>query len=58
MQESYPPGIFDKHALDAIVPVEDQDAFDMLYDGKEIKREEFLSRPLNVSLNPVIIDLE
>jgi hypothetical protein len=30
----------------------------MLYDGKEIKREKFLSRPLNSVLNPVIIDLE
>jgi hypothetical protein len=30
----------------------------MLYDGKEIKREEFLSRPLPTVLGPVIIDLE
>lgn len=30
----------------------------MLYDGKEIKREEFLSRPVGNVLGPVIIDLE
>jgi hypothetical protein len=30
----------------------------MLYDGKEIKREEFLSRPMGTNLGPVIIDLE
>lgn len=30
----------------------------MLYDGKEIKREEFLSRPVGNILGPVIIDLE
>jgi cysteinyl-tRNA synthetase len=39
MQESYPPGIFDKHALDAIVPVEDQDAFDM---ARRLARDEGL----------------
>jgi len=30
----------------------------MLYDGKEIKREEFLSRPLGSPLSPVLMDLE
>lgn len=30
----------------------------MLYDGKEIKREEFLSRPVGNILGPVIMDLE
>ena len=30
----------------------------MLYDGKEIKREEFLSHPVGNILGPVIIDLE
>ena len=39
MQESYPPGIFDKHALDAIVPVEDAEAFDM---ARRLAREEGL----------------
>jgi cysteinyl-tRNA synthetase len=37
MQESYPPGIFDKHALDAIVPVEDEEAFAM---ARRLAREE------------------
>ncbi len=39
MQESYPPGIFDKHALDAIVPVEDEAAFAM---ARRLAREEGL----------------
>ena len=39
MQESYPPGIFDKHALDAIVPVEDDEAFAM---ARRLAREEGL----------------
>jgi len=39
MQESYPPGIFDKHALDAIVPVEDDEAFEM---ARRLAREEGL----------------
>ncbi len=39
MQESYPPGIFDKHALDAIVPVEDADAYEM---ARRLAREEGL----------------
>jgi len=39
MQESYPPGIFDKHALDAIVPVEDAEAFEM---ARRLAREEGL----------------
>jgi len=39
MQESYPPGIFDKHALDAIVPVEDEEAFAM---SRRLAREEGL----------------
>jgi hypothetical protein len=30
----------------------------MLYDGKEIKKEEFLSRPMNNILGPVLIDIE
>jgi hypothetical protein len=30
----------------------------MFYDGKEIKREEFLSRPMGNVLGPVIMDLE
>ncbi len=29
MQESYPPGIYDKHALDRILHVDDEDAFAM-----------------------------
>ncbi|BAH76563.1 cysteine synthase [Solidesulfovibrio magneticus] len=37
MQESYPPGIFNKHALDAIVPVEDEDAFAM---ARRLARDE------------------
>lgn len=37
MQESYPPGIFDKHALDSIVPVEDAEAFEM---ARRLAREE------------------
>ena len=32
MQESYPPGIYDKHALDSIIHVEDEDAFAMCRD--------------------------
>jgi len=39
MQESYPPGIFDKHALDSIVPVEDEEAFEM---ARRLAREEGL----------------
>ncbi|MGE4538744.1 MAG: cysteine synthase [Desulfovibrio sp.] len=39
MQESYPPGIFDKHALDAIEPVEDEDAFAM---ARRLARDEGL----------------
>ncbi|GAU08198.1 cysteine synthase [Desulfoplanes formicivorans] len=32
MQESYPPGIYDKHALDRIIHVDDEDAFAMCRD--------------------------
>ena len=32
MQESYPPGIYDKHALDKIIHVDDEDAFTMCRD--------------------------
>ena len=37
MQESYPPGIYDKHALDRILRVEDEDAFEM---ARRLAREE------------------
>ncbi len=37
MQESYPPGIYDKHALDRIMHVEDDEAFDM---ARKLAREE------------------
>lgn len=32
MQESYPPGIYDKHVLDRIIHVDDEDAFGMCRD--------------------------
>ena len=32
MQESYPPGIYDKHVPDRIIHVDDEDAFDMCRD--------------------------
>ncbi len=37
MQESYPPGIYDKHAPDRIVHVDDEDAFTMC---RELARKE------------------
>ncbi|MFO7598082.1 MAG: cysteine synthase [Desulfocurvibacter africanus] len=39
MQESYPPGIYDKKALDAVLNVEDDAAFDM---ARRMAREEGL----------------
>jgi cysteinyl-tRNA synthetase len=37
MKESYVPGIFDRHALDRVVPVKDEDAFEM---ARRLAREE------------------
>lgn len=37
MQESYPPGIYDKHALDRIIHVEDEEAFSC---ARRLAREE------------------
>ena len=37
MKESYVPGIFDRHALDAVVHVKDEDAFEM---ARRLAREE------------------
>ena len=37
MLESYPPGIYDKHALDEVLHVEDEDAFD---NCRKLAREE------------------
>jgi cysteinyl-tRNA synthetase len=37
MQESYPPGIYDKHALSVVVRVEDEEAFEM---ARSLAREE------------------
>ena len=37
MQESYPPGIYDKHALGEVVRVEDEEAFDM---ARRLARQE------------------
>jgi len=37
MQESYPPGIYDKHAMDEIIHVADEEAFEM---ARRLAREE------------------
>lgn len=37
MKESYVPGIFDRHALDRVVPVKDEEAFEM---ARRLAREE------------------